>query len=132
MHADLIADLHFDHLQFRICNNRVFTSCFHSQYVSNLHSLFHIIDHRTTFSGDYRPYFVPEIMAVVVHPVSRIQCYFDRHAMITHIQYPEASPGFFSEHYLLVELIHIRFDVAGLLLIRYQDSLGAGCHDDIF
>lgn len=120
MHADLIADLHLNHLQFRIGNNRVFASCLHRQYIAHLHGLFHVIDHRTAFSGYHRPYFVPEIMTMVIHPMSGIQRYFDSHTVVTHIQYLEAPLDLFPKHYLLSELIHIRGDIAGLLLVRHD------------
>jgi len=122
MYTDLLTKLYLDHFQFCIGNDRMAASGLHGHHITGTYRLLHAVHDRSSVSGNDSPHFIAELMAVIVHAVSRIQGYLDGHAALFDIQHPEASPGFFRKHDLLVNGIHIGLDIAGLLLIGYKDN----------
>ena len=52
-----------------------------------------------------------------------IQRHLDGKALLPHIQHPETPPGLLRKHNLLADPVHIRLYIAGLMLVRYQNSL---------
>ena len=91
-----------------------------------MHGALHAVHHGAACAGNHHPHLIAVHVAVVIHAVAGVQRHLDGQAFVLHIQYAEAAPGFFGKHDLLVDLIHIGLDVAGLLFIRYQNSLRAG------
>ena len=89
----------------------------HRHYIPGFYRLFHAVHDAASAAGDHVPDLVPPFMAVIVHPVSGVQRHLDAHALIFHVQYAKASPGFLREHDLLIDLVHIGLDIAGLLFV---------------
>ena len=82
-------------------------------------------------TGDDGPDLVAVLMAVVVHAVAGGERDLDGHARVLDVEHAEGTPGLFGKHDLLMDAVHIRLDVTGLLLVRDQNALRAGRDDDV-
>lgn len=65
------------------------------------------IDDNTSGTGFDVSNFIMPLMAVIVHSMSRVQCYLESHALNRNIQNTVRSPALLCEHDLLINLIHI-------------------------
>lgn len=92
MHTDLRPDLHLDHMQRRICQDRMRRARGHLNDIPWSNPAHFAIHDCPSLSINYRPHLIPQFMAVVIHAVARIQGYLDCHTLLFDIDHLETAP----------------------------------------
>ena len=79
-YIDVFSELDFYNLQFSIGQNSMFAAGFHFYGITGFYILNNI------------PYFIAEFVTVIIHLMTRIQCYFDCKTFFFHIKDTETAP----------------------------------------
>ena len=120
---DVFAQLDLYHVEFRFSDDGMLAARLHCNNVTGFDGLLHPVNNRFAAAADHRPYFITAVMAVVVHMMPRAERDFDRHAFFFHVKHAEIPPGLLGKHDLLIQLVHIRFDVGTGFLVGNQNAV---------
>ena len=91
-YIDVFSELDFYNLQFSIGQNSMFAAGFHFYGITGFYILNNTINYRASFPGNKIPYFIAEFVTVIIHLMTRIQCYFDCKTFFFHIKDTETAP----------------------------------------
>ena len=117
LYVDGFTNLNLDELELSVSIDGVLAAYRHSDHIAGSNLGLNAVHNSLALSGDYGPYLISVLMAVIVHGMSCIKGYLDGKRLVLNIDNLEITPGLLSKHDLLLEGVNKRLDIGALLLV---------------